>query len=90
MKNGHYYIQYIPKEALEEFKELTEEEHKETGGLESYLNENFINFDLFVSGGFLWSKSKFGMNYWLYLKPVKITVIPEQPNYTPCPCGVSC
>ena len=89
MKNGHYYIKHIPKEALEEFKTLVNQDYVNRD-FNSYLKRSFYSFDDFVCSAFDFSKSKSGTEYWLNLKPVKITVIPEQPIYTPCPCGVSC
>ena len=67
MKNGHYYIQYIPKEALKEFKELTAKYYSNNGGLDFYLDQRFYSFGDFISSGFDWSKSTKGATYWVGL-----------------------
>jgi len=89
MKKGHYYLNQIPKEALEEFKQLVNEDYVNRD-FNSYLNRSFYGFDDFVCSAFDFHKSKFGTEYWLTLKPIETPVNPEQRIDIPLPCGVSC
>lgn len=57
---GQYYFNRLSPKTQEKFKE----EITVDCGIKGYLKHKFIGNESFISGAFVWEKTKDGFNYW--------------------------